>query len=55
MGRQSKKIIINEELNDLKLLHKSESNPQLKRKLKCLIYTKEKKYRVTHLGRTVSY
>jgi len=43
MGRQSK-IIIKEELNDLKLLHKSESNPQLKRKLKCLIYTKEKKY-----------
>lgn len=43
MGRLSK-ISIKEELKDLKLLHNSENNPQLKRKLKCLIYTKEKKY-----------
>ena len=43
MGRLSK-ITIKEELKDLKLSHKSESNPQLKRKLLCLIYTKEKKY-----------
>jgi len=43
MGRQSK-IIIKEDLKDLKLLHKLENHPQLKRKLKCLIYTKEKKY-----------
>jgi transposase len=43
MGRLSKIIII-EELEDLKLVHKSENNPQLQRKLKCLIYTKEKKY-----------
>jgi len=43
MGRRSK-ISIKEELEDLKLLHRKEKNPQLKRKLKCLIYTKEKKY-----------
>lgn len=43
MGRQSK-IRIKEELKDLKFLLKSEKHPQLKRKLKCLIYTKEKKY-----------
>jgi transposase len=43
MGRISK-IIIKEELKDLKLAHKQEKNPQLKSKLKCLIFTKEKKY-----------
>lgn len=43
MGRLSK-ITIKEELKDLNLFHKQETNPQLKRKLKCLIYTKEKKY-----------
>ncbi len=43
MGRHSK-IIIKEELKDLKSSHRIEKNPQLKRKLKCLIYTKEKKY-----------
>ena len=43
MGKHSK-IRIKEELKDLKLSHSIEKNPQLKRKLKCLIYTKEKKY-----------
>ena len=43
MGRLSK-IIIKEELSELTSFHKSESNPQLKRKLKCLIFTKENKY-----------
>ena len=37
MGRHSK-IRIKEELKDLKLSHRIEKNPQLKRKLKCLIY-----------------
>jgi hypothetical protein len=43
MGRTSK-IIIKEELEDLKLAHKQEKNPQLKRKLKCLIFTQKKVY-----------
>jgi len=43
MGRQSK-IIVKEDLKYIQTLHKSEKNSQLKRKLRCLIYTKEKKY-----------
>lgn len=54
MGRQAN-IIINESLKELKGLYKKESNPKLKLRLKCLIYTKEKKYKTqtilaTHLG-----
>lgn len=54
MGRTSK-FIIKESLSELKNLHKKESNPKLKLRLKSLIYTKEKKYNTqtilsTHLG-----
>lgn len=54
MGRQSN-IIIKESLKDLTELLKKESNPKLKLRLKCLIYTKEKKYATqtilaTHIG-----
>ncbi|MCF7567011.1 winged helix-turn-helix domain-containing protein [Sabulilitoribacter arenilitoris] len=54
MGRQAT-IIIKESIEELKDLHKKESNPKLRRRLKCLIYTKENKYKTqtilaTHLG-----
>jgi len=54
MGRKANITII-EDVKDLKSLYKSKRNSQLKRKLKCLIYTKEKKFRTqlilaTHLG-----
>lgn len=54
MGRTSK-IIIKEDLNTLKTLYKKESNSKLKLRIKCLIYTKENKYKTqtilsTHIG-----
>jgi transposase len=54
MGRQAI-IIIKESAKELKELYKKESNPKLKLRLKCLIYTKEKKHKTqsilaTHLG-----
>lgn len=54
MGRQAN-IIVNESLKELKTLYKKESNQRLRLRLKCLIYTKENKYKTqtilaTHLG-----
>ncbi len=54
MGRQSN-ITVKERLKELKALYKKESNQRLKLRLKCLIYTKENKYKTqtilaTHLG-----
>ena len=54
MGRQAN-IIIKESLEELRVLHKKESNAKLKLRLKSLIYTKEKRYKTqtilaTHLG-----
>ena len=54
MGRHAN-ITIKESIEELKNLYKNESNQKLKLRLKCLIYTKEDKYKTqtilaTHLG-----
>lgn len=54
MGRHSN-ITIKESLKELKDLHKKASNSKIKLRLKCLIYTKERKYKTqtilaTNLG-----
>ena len=54
MGRHSK-IEIKESIEKLKALYKNQTNSRLKLRLKCLIYTKQKKYKTqtilaTHLG-----
>ena len=54
MGRHSK-VKIKESIEELKILYKTQSNSRLKLRLKCLIYTKQKKYKTqailaTHLG-----
>lgn len=53
-GRTSK-IIIKENLERLRTLYKKESNSKLRLPIKCLIYTKENKYKIqtilaTHIG-----
>ena len=51
-------FIIEESISELNKLHKTETNYQLKLKLKCLIFTKEKKYSTQHILATnlgVSY
>lgn len=54
MGRHAN-ITIKESIEELKELYKKESNQKLKLRLKCLIYTKNNKYKTqmilaTHLG-----